>query len=119
MNRFKLSTLSLALLGGLALSACDNTNDTAAVDAYEPDATATQPMDVEETAPVADVTDPTATGEFDTAEPTTTMGDVGEYDEAPMDEQEPTLAPETNPMEPETNELDPDEPVDETQPPQG
>lgn len=118
MNRLKLSTLSLALLGGLALTACDNTTDTAAVDTYEPDTTAAiQP--VEETAPVADVADPTATSEYDAADPTTTMGDVGEYDENAMEAQDPTLAPETDPMDPEYNDQqDPADPVDETEPPQ-
>lgn len=116
MTRFKLSTLSLALLGGLALTACDNTSDTAAVDTYEPDTTAaTQPVEpVEETTPMADVeepavTDPTAAPEPDPA----TMGDVNEY---PVEEQDPTAVPEPDPMLEEQQDLE--EPVDEAEPPQ-
>ncbi|MGH8085277.1 MAG: hypothetical protein ACREPV_08360 [Lysobacter sp.] len=118
MTRFKLSTLSLALLGGLALTACDNTPNTAAVDTYEADTTAaTEPVEpIEDTAPVADINDPTATSEYDTADPTTTMGDVNEY---PMEEQDPTAVPEPDPMDPQLDDQqDLEEPVDETPTPQ-
>lgn len=119
MTRFKLSTLSLALLGGLALTACDNTTDTAAVDTYEPDTTAaTQPVEpIEETTPIAGADDPAATDPYATDDPATTMGDVNEY---PMEEQDPTaLPPEPDPMDPTLDDQqDLEEPVDEVEPQQ-
>ena len=119
MTRFKLSTLSLALLGGLALTACDNnTPDTAAVDTYEPDTTAaTEPVEpIDDTTPVAGVDDPVTTDPTmtdPTATDPATMGDVNEY---PMEEQDPTAAPEPDPMMDEQQDLE--EPVDESEPPQ-
>lgn len=116
MTRFKLSTLSLALLGGLALAACDNTTDTAAVDTYEPDTTAaTEPVEpIEETTPMADVDDPAATDPYETTDPATTMGDANEY---PMEEQDPTAVPEPDPMDPTLDDQqDLEEPVDEVEP---
>lgn len=117
MTRFKLSTLSLALLGTLALTACDNAPDTAAVDTYEPDTTAaTEPVEpIDDTTPVADVNDPAATSEYETNDPAT-MGDVSEY---PMEEQDPTAVPEPDPMDPTLDDKqDLEEPVDETPTPQ-
>ncbi len=112
MTRFKISTLSLALLGGLALAGCDNTADTAATDTYTPDTTAaTEPVDTV----TPDMNDPAATGEYDTADPTT-MGDVN----APTnwEDEDPMTAPETDPMDPENNDLEPADPLDETPTPQ-
>ncbi len=111
MTRFKISTLSLALLGGLALAGCDNNVDTAATDTYTPDTTAaTEPVDT--TTP--DMNDPAATGEYDTADPAT-MGDVNDPN---WEGQDPTMTPEPEPMDEEYNDLDPADPVDETPTPQ-
>lgn len=111
MTRFKLSTLAFALLGSLALTACDNSVDTAATDAYPADTTAaTQPVDD----PAQDgITDP-ATDPYATEDATTTMGDASVPTEDPMIDQDPSLAPETDPMDQETDELDSTDPVDET-----
>lgn len=112
MTRFKLSTLTLALLGGLALTACDNNaDDTAAIDAYPADSTAaTQPID---DTTQDGLTDPaTVNDPYATEDPTTTMGDATVPTEDPMD-QDPNLTPETDPMDPVT---DPTDAVDGTEP---
>lgn len=114
MTRFKLSTLALALLGSLALTACDNSVDTAATDTYPAaDSTAaTQPVD--DTAPEG-ITDPT-TDPYATDDATTTMGDASIPTEDPMVDQDPSLAPQTDPMDPEAGELDSTDPTDEPTP---
>ena len=110
MTTFKLSTLTLALLGSLALTACDNEVDTAATDTYPAETTAaTEPVD--DTVPA--VTDTTTTDPYGTEDPTTTMGDATVPTEDPMDEQDPTLAPE--PVDPVVD--DSTDPVDGSQTP--
>lgn len=131
MKQLKLSTLTLALLGAIALTACDNTTDTAAVDTYEPDATAADTQPIDNTAPVAGVPEPTATDEYGTTDSTATMGNVDELDESDDlgtgdldetdlgdDETEMLDPTEPDPMDPyPEDQVDPTDPVDEAEPP--
>jgi len=113
MTRLKISTLAFALLGSLALTACDNSVDTAATDAYPAsDSTAaTQPVD--DTAQEG-ITDPT-TDPYATEDATTTMGDASVPTEDPMTDQDPSLAPQTDPDQ-ESDELDSSDPADGSPP---
>ena len=115
MTRFKLSALAFALLGSLALTACDNGTDTAATDTYPAADSTANSQPVDDTTPEG-INDP-ATDPYATEDATTTMGAATVPTEDPMVDQDPSLAPQTDPMDPETGELESTDPTDPTDEP--
>lgn len=89
MNRTRISTLSLALLGTLALAACDNNVETADTTTDVPDTTAaTDTLGADRDR--IGVDDPLTN---DPVDDTTTMGDAGDPYGDPMT-RDPALVPE-------------------------
>lgn len=114
MNRLKISTLTLALLGGLALAGCDNNAADADLGTGTADTTtAEEPM----TDAGTPVVDENATLGAEGTDDTSTMGDVpGPFENDELGDQDPAFDLGNEPV---TDDLEDDTLDDGTQPVDG